>query len=80
MIIYFPLSMFDHKPERWPFDHLLWPGIAQVSWQPCICAPARERAEWERLRVTCNTCHYQFLHTTFYQPTYDIKHYQPGPW
>jgi hypothetical protein len=44
MIIFVSVSMFDHKPERCPFGHSLWPGMAQVSWQPFLCAPAREKA------------------------------------
>jgi hypothetical protein len=39
------VSMFDHKPERCPFGHSLWPGIAQVGWQPCICTATEEAAE-----------------------------------
>jgi hypothetical protein len=27
MIIFVSVSMFDHKPERCPFGHLLWPGM-----------------------------------------------------
>jgi hypothetical protein len=34
MIIFVSVSMFDHKPERCPFGHLLWPGMAQVGWKP----------------------------------------------
>ncbi len=45
MIIFVSLSMFDHKPQRCPFGHSLWPGMAQVGWQPCICTVAREAAE-----------------------------------
>jgi hypothetical protein len=33
MIIFVSISMFDHKPERCPFGHQLWPGMAQVGWQ-----------------------------------------------
>jgi hypothetical protein len=80
MIIFGFVSKFDHKPEHCPFGHLLWPGKTQVSWQPCLCAPARERAELGHLRVLCNACHDQLLQTTFYQPPHDIKHHQPGPW
>src|SRR5216684_4390773 len=45
MIIFVSVSMFDHKPERCPFGHLLWPGMAQVRWKPCICTAAREADE-----------------------------------
>ena len=45
MIIFVPVSKFDHKPERCPFGHSLWPGMAEVGWQPCICTAAREAAE-----------------------------------
>ena len=34
MIVFVPVSMFDHKPERCPFGYLLWPGMAQVGWKP----------------------------------------------
>ena len=39
-----PVSLFENKPERCPFGHQLWPGMAQVSWTPCLCEPAREAA------------------------------------
>jgi hypothetical protein len=39
-----PASLFEHKPERCPFGHPLWPGQARVGWKPCICAAAREGA------------------------------------
>lgn len=35
------VSMFDYKPQRCPFGHKLWPGMAQVGWKPCICTVAR---------------------------------------
>ena len=63
MIIFVSVSTFDHKPERCPFGHSLWPGRAQVRWQPCICTAAQEAAERGRgmghLWVSCNTCHDQ---------------------
>ena len=31
MIVSVSVSMFDHKPRRWPFGHSLWPGMAQVG-------------------------------------------------
>ena len=59
MIIFVSVSMFDHKPERCPFGHSLWPGMAQVGWQPCICMVARQANERGRgmgyLWVSCNT-------------------------
>jgi hypothetical protein len=73
-----PVSVFEHKPERCPFGHQLWPGMAQVSWKPCICGPARERAEAGRgmghVWVSCEACHEQFRDTTFYEPPHDIRH------
>jgi hypothetical protein len=70
------VSIFEHKPERCPFGHRLWPGMARVSWQPCICAPARERAERGRgmghVWVSCEACHEQLRDTTFYEPPHDI--------
>jgi hypothetical protein len=59
--------MFDHKPDRCSFGHAPSPGWAQVSWPPCLCAPARERPERGHLRVSCQTCHDQQWQTTFYQ-------------
>ena len=62
-------SLFENKPEHCPFGHNLWPGKAQVSWKPCICAPAREAAGQGRgmghAMITCNACHDQFRQTTF---------------
>jgi hypothetical protein len=62
-----PVSLFENEPERCPFGHKLWPGMAQVSWTPCICEPAREAARRGRgmghVQVTCNRCHDQFRQT-----------------
>jgi hypothetical protein len=83
MIIFVSVSMFDHKPERCPFGHSLWPGMAQAGWQPCICMAVQEGTERGRsmghLWMSCNTCHDQLWQTTFYQPPHDIHHHQPGP-
>ena len=82
MIIFVSVSMFDHKPDRCPFGHALWPGSAQVSWQPCLCTSpgTASGAAWGHLRVSCKTCHDRLWQTTFYQPPHDIKHHQPGTW
>jgi hypothetical protein len=53
MVIFVSVSTFDHKPERCPFGHQLWPGMAQVGWKPCICTAAREAAERDRAWGTC---------------------------
>jgi hypothetical protein len=80
MIVQMPVSMFENKPECCPFGHQLWPGMAQVSWKPCICAAARERGERGRgmghVWVSCEACHEQFRDTTFYEPPHDIRHEQ----
>ena len=31
MVLFVSVSMFDDKPERCPFGHSLWPGMAQVG-------------------------------------------------
>jgi hypothetical protein len=71
-------SLFEKKPERCPFGHELWPGKAQVSWKPCICAAAREAAGHGRgmghAMITCDACHDQFRQTTFYEPAHDSEH------
>ena len=71
-MIFVPVSLFEYKPEFCPFGHKLWPGMAQVSWKPCLCAPAREAAELGRgmghVCVSCNTCHEQLVSTVFYEP------------
>jgi hypothetical protein len=73
-----PVSLFENKPERCPFGHQLWPGKAQVSWKPCICAPAREAAARGRgmghVMVTCRACHDHLRQTTFYEPAHDTGH------
>ena len=78
MIVFVPVSIFEHKPQFCPFGHRLWPGGAQVSWKPCICAAAREGAERGRgmghVWVTCRACHDQLRQTTFYEPPHDIRH------
>ena len=60
MIIFMPVSLFEHKPKHCPFGHPLWPGQARVGWKPCICAAAQEGAERGRgmghLLVSCQTC------------------------
>jgi hypothetical protein len=72
------VSIFEHKPEHCPFGHQLWPGLARVSWQPCLCAAARERAELGRgmghVWVSCETCHEHLRDTTFYEPPHDVRH------
>lgn len=72
------VSVFDYKPEKCPYGHVLWPGHAQVSWQPCICGPAREAAERNRgmghVRVQCDTCHDQHRQTVYYEPPHDRGH------
>jgi hypothetical protein len=77
------VSIFERKPEFCPFGHRLWPGMARVSWQPCVCAPAREAAAGEKaglgrglghVGVSCETCHQQFWDTTFYEPPHDVRH------
>jgi hypothetical protein len=82
MIIFVPVSIFEHKPQVCPFGHRLWPGGAQVSWKPCICAAAREGAERGRgmghVWVTCRACHDQLRQTAFYEPPHDIRHHQAG--
>jgi hypothetical protein len=80
MIVVVFVSMFDHKPERCPFGHSLWPGRAQVSWQPCLLRPGMGTIRMGHLRVICKTCDDQFWRTTFYEPPHDIKHHQAGPW
>ena len=91
MIIYMPVSLFEHRPEQCPFGHSVAPGMPQrVGWMPCICAPAREAAERGRgmghLWILCDTCHVEHWQTTFYEPPHDIRHDRtqplvgPGPW
>lgn len=69
---FMPVPLFESMPEDCPFGHKLWPGMAQVSWKPCLCAPAREASELGRgmghVCVSCNTCHEQLLSTVFYEP------------
>jgi hypothetical protein len=84
MIIFMSVSLFSHRPQRCPFGHPLWPGLARVGWKPCICTPAREQAERGRgmghLWVSCQTCHAQLWDATFYEPPHDISCHQAGPW
>jgi len=74
--------MFDHKPNSCPFGHQLWPGMAQVGWQPCLCTPAQEQDKRGRgmghLWVACNACRDQLRRTTFFQPPHDINYRQRG--
>ena len=74
-----PVSLFENKPECCPFGHQLWPGKAQVSWKPCICAAGpgsrrRAAAAWDTSVVTCNRCHDQLRQTMFYEPPHDSGH------
>jgi hypothetical protein len=79
-----PVSLFEHKPQRCPFGHSLWPGQARVGWKPCICAAAQEGAERGRgmghLLVSCQTCHAELCEATFYEPPHDVRCRQAGPW
>jgi hypothetical protein len=78
------VSLFENKSECCPFDHQLWPGRAQVSWKPCICAPAREAALRGRgmghAMVTCSACHDRLRRTTFYEPAHDSGHRSLTGW
>jgi hypothetical protein len=69
------VSLFEHKPQYCPFGHRLWPGMGQVGWRPCICAPALEASERGRgmghVWVSCNACHDASRRTTFYEPPHD---------
>jgi hypothetical protein len=69
------VSVFEHKPEKCPYGHALWPGRAQVSWMPCICSPAREAAGRGRgmghVTVVCGTCHDELRESRFYEPAHD---------
>ncbi len=83
MIIFMPVPLFEHKPQRCPFGHPLWPGQARVGWKPCICTAAQEGAERGRgmghLLVTCQACHAQRRDATFYEPPHDIRCREAGP-
>jgi hypothetical protein len=50
-------------------------GKAQVSWMPCICAPAREPSERGRgmghVTMICNACHQERRRSRFYEPAHD---------
>ena len=76
MIVWVPASLFENKPESCPFGHQLWPGKAQVSWTPGICAPAREAARrgMGYVRVARNSCHDQLRQTVFPDPPHDGGH------
>jgi hypothetical protein len=78
MIVWVPVSLFENKPQCCPFGHRLWPGRAQASWKPCICAPAREAAArgpgMGHAMITCCACHDQLRQTTFYEPAHDSGH------
>jgi hypothetical protein len=85
MIIYMPVSLFEHRPDRCPFGHSVAPGMPQrVGWMPCICTPAREAAERGRgmghLWVSCDTCHLECWQTMFYEPPHDVRHHRANPW
>jgi hypothetical protein len=76
-----PVSLFENKPQRCPFGQQLLPGKCQVSWMPCICAPAREAAMRGRgmghVRVACNACDDQLRRTVFYEPPHDMGGHAP---
>jgi hypothetical protein len=71
------------KPDRCQFGHSLALGKPQkISWMPCICGPARERAEYGRaighLTLWCGMCSDQdHRDTVFYEPPHDLV--PPGP-
>jgi hypothetical protein len=75
-----PASLFAHKPERCPFGHSLARGKPQkISWMPCICGPAQERAEHGRgmghVTLWCGVCSDQdHRDTVFYEPPHDLGH------
>ena len=76
-----PVPQGEQSPGCCPFGHSLWPGMAQVGWQPVHLhggagsgpAGPPHGHPW----VSCNTCHDRLWQTTFYQPLHDINHHQP---
>jgi len=79
------VPLFANRPERCPFGHSLARGKPQrVGWTPCVCGPAREGAErglgMGHLRIWCEACHQEGREATFYEPSHDITHREPGPW
>jgi len=75
-------SLFENKLEFCPFGRELWSGKAQVSWPPCICAPAREAAGrgMGHVRVSCNNCHDQLRQTAFFEPPHHRGHQPLTGW
>jgi hypothetical protein len=76
MIIFVSVSMFDHKPERCPFGHSLWHGMAQGR-VATLHLHGGAGGGWAGPRHGAPLGVWQ---TTFYQPPHDINHHQPGPW
>ena len=78
--LWMPAPLFAHKPERCPFGHSLARVKPQeISWMPCICGPAQERAEHGRgmghLTLWCGMCSDQdHRDTVFYEPPHDLGH------
>ena len=81
-----PGPLFAHRPEACPFGHSLARGEPQkISWMPCICRPAQERAEHGRgmghLTLWCGTCSDQdHRDTMFYEPPHDLGHRPLSGW
>lgn len=85
MIIYMPVSLFEHRPEQCPFGHSVAPGRPQrIGWMPCICAPARQASErgpgMGHLWILCDTCHSEHWETMYYEPPHDVRHHRASPW
>ena len=49
------VSLFDYRPQYYPFGHRLWPGMPQVGTLPlsCLpCCPAFRRVAVRRVKPT----------------------------
>ena len=81
-----PAPLFACKPARCPFGHSLARGKPQkISWMPCICGPARERAEHGQgmghVTLWCGMCSDQdHRDTVFYEPPHDLGHRALSGW
>lgn len=66
------VSLFERMPKVCARGHPVGPYRVQISWKPCLCAPAQEAAGRGRgmghLMVRCRVCEDEGLTTIYYEP------------
>jgi len=84
MIVFVPVSIFEHKPQSLPVSAMsFWPGGAPGQLEALHLRGGQgrgpnEAAAWAMYGSSAAPVHDQLRQTTFYEPPHDIRHHQAG--